>query len=76
MTGFTRIWSKFATSGPVRYLNMVKLCQKSPTSAIFGHIFAVFKCFTGHILVIVALILVQQVICFKISTQRSKSDKK
>ena len=32
----TRIWSNFATRGPIRYLKMAKCVRKSPTSAILG----------------------------------------
>ena len=44
-------------------------------SAIFGHVFAIFRCLRCPLVAKLLHILVEQVISFEMSTQRSKSDK-
>ena len=38
MTCSTRIWSNFATRGPIRHLKMAKCVWKSPMLALLGHL--------------------------------------
>ena len=41
MTGSTRIWSNFATRGPVKYLKMAKTGPKIADVGNFGMFFAI-----------------------------------
>ena len=52
-----------------------KTCLKIADVGNFWTCFAIFKCFRGLLVVISAQILVEEVLCFEMSTQTSKSDK-
>ena len=51
------------------------MCPKIADVCNFWTHFAILKYFGGHLVAILAQILVEQVLSFKMSTQTSKSDK-
>ena len=75
MTCSTRIWSNFATKGPIMHLKMAKTCPEVANVCNFWTHFAIFGYLRGLLVTMSAQILVEEILSFEMSIQTSKSDK-